>query len=239
MNKSILVTLFLSTLALPSAFAGVIDTDPLNIVFVDSASVADPLGINQLESDDNIFLIEEKQNFVLEDNLAVEQLISSPDNLTLDGSSTHSDVLVAGTEINSFLFHYDAITASPTGTSWTRDLSGRFTFDTEIIAVIWTGPLFPNTGTEYDLLGASDYLGNSTYTFTEGRGLEPESGESSDATQDFFTISDDLKTVDVNFKVMPEFSDHLRVITAAKIPEPTAILLFGSALALLGFRRFS
>ncbi len=52
----------------------------------------------------------------------------------------------------------------------------------------------------------------------------------------FEGAGDDLKTITVDFKVMPEYADQIRIIT--KVPEPAAILLFGTALCLFGFRRF-
>jgi len=245
MKKNLFVALIFSVFSMPSALAGVIYIDDLA-----GYGVSNPLVVDSLQSDDDIFLLEEQQNHLLTEDLVVEQLISSPGSLGLDFNSAHNSIVAAGTTISSFLFHYDAVTASSTGTSWTRDLAGSFTFDTEIIAVIWSGPLFESQGVEWDLLGKSDYLAGSQMYFPDGaligddragigRGLEPQSAVSANDTKDDFIISADLKTINVNFKVMPEYADQLRVITAAKIPEPTAILLFGTALCLFGFRRFS
>lgn len=245
MKKNMIVALLLSTFIIPSAFSGVIYIDDLA-----EYGVANPLVVDALQSDDNIFLLQEEQGHFLTEDLVVEQLINSPSSLELDVNSTHNSVISAGTTINSFLFHYDAITASSTGTSWTRDLSGSFTFDTEILAVIWSGPLNENQGFEWDLLGESDYLAGSQVYFPNGtltgdnrpgigRGLEPPTSSFLNITDDSFSVSTDLKTINVNFKVMPQYADQLRIITAEKIPEPTAILLFGTALCLFGFRRFS
>lgn len=243
MIKNIVVVFFCSVLFIQSAFAGVIYIDDLT-----NYGVANPLVVDSLESDGDIFLLEEQQNYRLTEDLAVEQLVSTA--TSLDYNSGHNSFVSSGTVINSFLFHYDAVTASSTGTSWTRDLSGSFTFDTEIIAVIWSGPLKVGQGIEWDLLGQSDYLAGSQAYFPNGaltgddrlsigRGLEPQSAVSPNDTKDDFIVSADLKTINVNFKVMPQFADQLRIITAEKIPEPTAILLFGTALCLFGFRRFS
>jgi hypothetical protein len=248
MKYNILHGFMLLLLTAPSAFATVIDTtDSENVTYIDSFTLATTVGGTLVgntpayQSDDSVFLFEEKQNLTLSNDLMVDQLISAS-SLTLDTGSSHDSVLLAGNIINSYLLNFDAITASSTGTSWTREILGSFTFPSDIIAIIWTGQILnPSTDTEYDLLGASDgVLSDIGYDFGIGRGLEPPTASTSTATKDDFTISADYRTIDFSFKGIPEFADHLRVITrTVDVPEPTTLLLFGSALALFGFRRLS
>ena len=160
---------------------------------------ANPLLVDSLQSDENIYMFTEQQDVTLQSNLSVDQLVNSS-NLTLDSSPSLGE-LIEGTSINSYLFHFDAITVDPNtvvgNSPGSRSIQDTYTFDSIILAVIWSGPT--NAGSLFD--------------------------------RDYLTKSD--------LKVNPIFADQIRVITAVKVPEPTTLLLFGSAVIfLLNLRRF-
>lgn len=239
MKKIILAPLFLSLLAINSAFAGFI-----------TQSAPSSLERDSLESNTDIFLLTEVEDYIVGsdplhngalevDLLTSTGLLGGPLETPPPGQSIDT-----GIAINSYLFHFDAVGSE---TSFVQIINGEFTFATEILAMIWSGPL--DQGGGVDNLTKTDYLAtNSQYfqaTTTDiagagrGRGLEDTFTIVTDNTRDFFKISDDLKTIEVNFRVQPKFSDQLRIITAAvEVPEPAAIWLLGSALLLLvGFKR--
>tara|TARA_B110000467_G_C18249769_1_gene439706 strand:+ start:424 stop:1092 length:669 start_codon:yes stop_codon:yes gene_type:complete len=222
MIRIFLISLLILSLSINSAVAGLIVGN----------DIPTSLEINALpESDTDIFLYLEQEDFTLTSELAVDYLATTG----LSGN------ILLGTKVNSFVFNYDAVGIDYNRGSFNSAISHLF--DTKILAIIWSGyrsdivnqPLSDNN------LDASDGilgLGNVSYaTGTNGRGLEVESLYDANGTRDSFTVSG--KQIDLSLFVRAPYADQLRVITAAKIPEPTAILLFGTALCLFGFRRFS
>lgn len=207
---------------------------------------ANPLLVDSLQSDENIYMFTEQQDVTLQSNLSVDQLVNSS-NLTLDSSPSLGE-LIEGTSINSYLFHFDAITVDPNtvvgNSPGSRSIQDTYTFDSIILAVIWSGPTNAGSLFDRDYLTKSDYLAGTQEYYPSGsglgRGLEPSTLEYLNAgTQDYFSISSDLSTISFDLKVNPIFADQIRVITAVKVPEPTTLLLFGSAVIfLLNLRRF-
>lgn len=239
MKKIILAPLFLSLLAINSAFAGII-----------TQSSPSSLERDSLESNTDIFLLTEVEDYIVGSDplhngaLEVDLLTSSGLLGGPLGAPPSGQSIAAGSLVNSYLFHFDAIGSE---TSFVQIINGEFTFATEILGLIWSGPL--DQGGGVDNLTKTDFLATNSQYFQapstdtagagRGRGLEDTFTIVTDNTRDFFKISDDLKTIEVNFRVQPKFSDQLRIITAAvKVPEPAAIWLLGPAiLLLLGSRR--
>ncbi|GAA0810177.1 hypothetical protein GCM10009111_00660 [Colwellia asteriadis] len=223
MLKSILISLITLSSLVNFANAGIISGN----------AIPSSLEVNSNpESDTDIFLYAERQNVMLGADLDVDFLAATG----LSGS------LLAGTTVNSFIFNYDAV-----GTDYSRgsfNATGTHFFDTKILAVIWTGSrpgAQPQTAKN---LGKSDsVLGVAGVTYPTdflGRGLELEADfYGANGTNDVFTVSGNQ--IDLSLFARAPYSDQLRVITAAKVevPEPAAIVLFGTALCLFGFRRFS
>ncbi|MAG76692.1 MAG: hypothetical protein CL811_08020 [Colwelliaceae bacterium] len=183
----------------------------------------------QPESDTDIFLYTEQENFTLTDDLGVDYL----------ASTGLSGVLAAGTELNSYIFNFDAVGDDYDRGSFSAEES--YSFETEILAVIWTGyressahPFSAN------LLDASDLVlgaaGTVYSTNSNGRGLEVEDFYGANNTQDSFVVNGNQ--IDLELFVRAPYADQLRVITAVKVPEPNAIMLFGLALILVATRRF-
>jgi len=229
MIKSFSVILFTIFLSINSAFAGIITGEDIPVSFT---------GGSQPESDTDIYLYVEQEDFILGTDLDVDFLVTTG----------NVGVLSSGTKVNSFIFNFDAVDMFTThAENWAR---GSFTvdesylFDTEILAIIWSGSRNPIIGEpdSNNFLATSDSIlgfpGTSYPSDVLGRGLELEEKFKNANTQDSFIISG--KKIDMSLFVRAPYADQFRVITAAKaeIPEPAAILLFGTALCLFGFRRF-
>ncbi|REL36566.1 hypothetical protein [Thalassotalea euphylliae] len=232
MNKLIVSTLLTVVVITQSAFATIIHVAPTS------------LNMNSLESDFDVFLIEERQNFTLTDDLVVDQLVDL--NSLTPEQNAFGEIIGHGTAINSFLFHADAV-GSNAGANTIRFYNETFVFDTEILALIWTGPDNSQFEDGKQLLTESDYLANIDYftiTGPEGQDVNGNKGvgrglESSifQGTDDFFRISNDLRTIEVDFKVAPKWADQLRVITAVEVPVPSTIPIILSSLCLMIFFR--
>ena len=183
------------------------------------------------ESNTDIFLFTERQNLTLGSDLNVDYL---------SGSNGSSGSIAAGTMVNSFIFHFDGIGSLTDGMS--LHSVGTHVFDFEILAVIWTSAR-PSAQPQTDNnLDASDSIlgisGLAYATGTLGRGLEVESFYNANQTADTFIVTGNQIELSVFSKAA--YIEQIRVITrTVDVPEPTTLLLFGSALALFGFRRLS
>lgn len=229
MIKHLLIS-FLALSITATAQAGIIEGGSLPV----------SLEMNVNESNDDIFLYTEQENFLLTDNLDVDYL----------GSTTNAGVIASGTTVNSFVLNFDAVGVGYTVNSF--NASGSYLFDTEILGIIWGGTrpdgqqigvngnsaTAPSSG----FLDVSDdifKISGTTYATGEiGRGLEPEAWFNSNNTADVVSASG--RQLDLSLWVKPAYADQLRVITAVKVPEPSTLVLFGAAaLCLLNIRRVS
>ena len=113
-------TLFLlvALLLVTNAQAGIIVSDTTPSSLLPNA---------QPESNTDIFLYTEQQNVTLSEDLSVDYL----------ASTGLSGVLAAGTELNSYIFNFDAVGDNYDLGSFSA--SGSYDFGTEILAVIWSG----------------------------------------------------------------------------------------------------
>lgn len=166
-----------------------------------------------LQSDTDIFGFSEVQNYTLTSDLYVNGMGAG----TYMGTGTAaSDVIGAGTMVNSYLFHADSITT----------LLSRFTatatFEEEIIGIIFeradlnsTDSILGNVGTTYSGLNP-----NSDYR-------EFEAGAACGVNVvDCATISGDLRTLSLDLGTT-SYIDQIRVITRASVnvPEPSSLIL--------------
>ncbi|NQY63773.1 MAG: hypothetical protein HRT38_08535 [Alteromonadaceae bacterium] len=223
MNKhlifSILITLFVVNTANAGLISGNInDTLPLPTV----------LALNSLpESNTEIFLYTERQDFSLPSDLSVDFFTGT----------ASSGVIAANTRINSFFINFDAVGTEYTENSFNAE--GSYLFDTEILGVIWGGYRPEAQPLSSGFLDASDSLvglpGIIYGTSALGRGLEPENFFGENTTQDvLYVLGPNNRRLDLSLFVKPAYADQLRVITAvAEVPVPATLLLFGPALLLL------
>lgn len=171
------------------------------------------LTLNVLESDQDIRVFDESQNFTLGDDLYVNHLVTG-------GGTFYSEAFLSdgyipqGTGVNSHLVHFDPTEG--------KRLSGSITFSERIIGVI-----ISNGDNE---LENSDFLGASNFSDENSRGLGLGWW-----WHDNFTISDDLKELTVSLYASTVM-DEVRVITAVPIPGTVWLLGFG-IMGLVGIRR--
>lgn len=227
MIKHLLISFFALSIT-TTAQAGII----LSGNIYDTNPLPTSLALNTLpESNTNIFLYTEREDFLLTSDLNVDYM----------GSTTTEGVISSGTKINSFFLNFDAVGDEYTVNSFNS--VGSYLFDTEILGIIWSGTrpdaqnlIVPSSGF-LDLSDGILGLAGTTYaTDAIGRGLEPEDFYLTNGTTDEVTVSG--RQLDVSLFVKPAYADQLRVITA--VPEPTTLLLFGTAvICLVNLRRFS
>lgn len=171
-----------------------------------------PFSVAQGEKQDNwqIYAFDEK-TITLGDSLTVDWLASSGNRLNSGGG-----IIASGTRVQSHFLHFDP-------DSW-RKVSGTIEFSDEILGVIFT-----NTG----LNGTDDLLGDDDITY----GKKRRKYEGNDQQHSFLDNSNNRLLTLTNW-AGANFMDQARVITAAPVPVPAALWLFGSGiLAILGIRR--
>jgi hypothetical protein len=173
--------------------------------------------LDAYESDDVLIVFSEQQNVLLQDDLRVN--FTEP-GLYDDRSDLPTPVprIAAGTLVDSYFLHADPVTGGIL-------YSGSITFDTDVLGVIVGGVLLDESD---DIIGspttfyAWDYYG-------AGRGLALSG-------RDTIELSLDRRTITFSFTTR-RLMDEVRVITAASVPEPGALLLMGTALAAVAGRR--
>ncbi len=169
------------------------------------------LSLGSYENSEHIFIFKEKQGYTLSDELQVDHLVTSDTNgwLSSSGDLT-SGTIHSGKKINVFLIHFD-----PEGDASSNPitLSGSVTFSNNIIGL---------EVTQSGLDNSDNFLGFSNHTYPTKqslRGLELSG-------QDYFKISDNLRTLDVNLTATNSL-DEIRIITATPIPSSILILSTG------------
>lgn len=205
----------------PSAGADIISTTPtVEILPTPPGSVV----AGDLEDDDLVRIFLEQESLLLGTDVPVD--ISLPGTYDSPGDAfLTSTVVPAGTIVNSYLIHFDQITAvfPDAGT-----ISGSVTFDEIILGLIvlpghgdtvltldLTDPILGAAGTIYPVGPAGD-----------SRGLE-EVGVGDPPAADVVILSADLHTVSFDFMTF-EATDQIRVLTL--VPEPSALALLALGL---------
>ena len=150
--------------------------------------------VNKLESNSNAMFFQEQQNVTLNKTLTVDA--SKSGSYVHDSSFKPANIL-AGNKVNSYYLHADKVGQT---LSFVH-ARGTITFNEPILGVITTRAGLNN----------SDYLGGTTTTYpTSGRLMD-----SSDMINpDWFSVSDDRKTITFDFQTSTH-SDDIRIITAA------------------------
>ena len=214
---SLFSLVFFVTVALLStqSLASIISTSP-SVYKVDApASVL----LHAKESNDQIIIFDELQGFTLTDNVTLN--ITSPGDYPEDTFTPGT--ISSGTTVDVHLIHFDPV-GSPANPI---RLQGSVTFGADILGVI----VFDSS------LYGSDWLGNPTTTYPSvGHGYFSQRGPEFDP-QDYFTLSEDMRTLSVDLLSQDKL-DEIRIVTNAAVPIPSAIWMLGSGLiAFAGIRK--
>ncbi len=175
---------------------------------------------DQTQSNTDIRLIQE-QTLTLASDLTVDR--ANPYGLSGTfgpEASVGNQIIAAGTEVTSYLLHFDPVTAGTTA-------NGIYTFDQEIVGLIFhTVKLNATDG----LLGLSSiiYPTDPDAQSTQFRGALNEA-------TDQLIISADRRTIDLTMFAGGNGSiDQIRILTAQAVPEPNGVALLAIAAAALG-----
>jgi hypothetical protein len=167
--------------------------------------IAPPSSVNPnaTESDTQTFVFFES-NALLTSDLAVDGIAAGVYTSSVAGT------VASGTDVSSYFLHGDKIGSTATGVS----MSGSITFAQNILGVIATSPK----------LNASNFLGAPGTSYGTNSLRDYELG-----ANEFFTISNDLKTLTYQYTVS-DSADQLRIVTDA-VPEPASMTILGAAVA--------
>ena len=163
-----------------------------------------------LENDFYGFVFQEQSNLVLSAPLTVNA--QGPGTYDINNASS-SLVVPTGTPIQSYFVHFDSVGMPNRYISYTCTI----TFANNILGVIYM---------ENELNASDAPLGapGTTYATNEvWRGFE--------GNFDSITISNDLKTVTINSRLLNHL-DQIRIITDV-VPEPSSLLVLAAGLPLL------
>ncbi len=181
----------------------------------DAVAISAPSSVVQgaFQDNDNFYVFEEIRNFTLTSDLSVDWLASDGGAL----SNGNGGFIDAGTRINSYFLHFDPNKDE-------QKVYGELTFSDPVLAVIYSRLNLKNTD---DMLGAS----GTAYADKQNRGYEPGVDLKYRALITGYSLW-------ITNQAGKNFTDQARVITAAPVPVPAALWLFGSGiLAMLVLRR--
>lgn len=198
-----------------STFAGVIESTGAIAFFGEPPESVRKFA---LQSSTEIVAFQEQFSFTLDQRVRIDAWLPGSYDQGADLGKTWID---AGTLVNSYFVHQDSIRHDGA-----IILAGSLTFDEEILGVITRkGSLRLSDGS----LGAA----STQYPLSRrmGRGLELN------PLRDWFTISDDRRTITFNLRTRPAV-DQIRIITAAApVPAPGALLALVAGICSIKRRR--
>ncbi|MEX2666062.1 hypothetical protein [Candidatus Uabimicrobium amorphum] len=173
---------------------------------------------NQTQSDDQIFVFQEREDFVLGQDLNVDTTATGTFN-----SANEPGVIAAGTEVDVFLIHMDPFVAL------THNNAGSIVFSNPIIGLITTAASLNNTDAVIgDPASIYDAPAPGFRGIFDGGGINDTLTVSADR---FVLDLDTLGTANGNN------AEQIRVITVANsVPEPSMYFLL-VCLSLLFYRK--
>ena len=218
MKKTLTV---LTVLALAFAMVGSASADMVSYTGdVDySASIPTDLRLDKYESDDDIFVFDEKQNLTLASALSVD--IAKPGTYNDAGDLVGAGgVIPAGTIVNSYIVHVD-----PKGTpSGLVTYQGSITLSEKILGLIVNTSGLNSTDSVLGALG-------TTYDSSTMRGLEF-------TNQDQVTLWVSPDGMGMTLKAS-NVLDNIRVVELVPVPGAVVLGLLGLGVAGLKLRKFA
>jgi len=177
------------------------------------------------ESNDHIYVWKEVEGLRLDGGKSVKVNASTPGYY--NEMSDLSDSFITGDDVwvTSYFIHADYIGSPPPGTAGTW-LSGSITFEEDILGLILVDVDIPLS---HALLGAP----GTTYDGGSKSGLELDTKPKWDR----FTLSADMKTIDIEQFWVSTVRDTVRVVAFHVVPEPGTLVLIVSGGAFLLARK--
>jgi len=209
MRRLIFITIVCAFMAVPAVADLISSTGDVSY----STAIPGDLTLNAYESDDYIYVFDEKQNLTLTSDLAVDIALSGLYDEASDLVGA-GGIIGAGTAVNSYIVHVD-----PIGTTNLVEYDGSVTFSNKILGVI----------VETSSLNSTDsVLGVSTTSYYTGqlRGLEW-------TNQDEVQLSISMDGMTMHLETQ-NILDNIRVVEL--VPVPGAVLLGILGLGVAGFK---
>jgi hypothetical protein len=202
-----------------SAQASILSTSS-GVIVLDPPPLSVEHGV--LLSDTDIYVFQERIALILPSDLTVNT--SQPGTYS-SFSQLVSNVIPAGSTINSYLFHADEVTTVDEVRAY-QLRSVTFTPEEHVVGLIVSTNLLRLSDPAAGFPGTGYPTGSSGISGLEMLPYQPE------PWPDGVQLSNDLQTVTITWAVGIDNHDQMRVITVTT-PEPSAFLLAGSALTAL------
>lgn len=184
----------------------------------DILQIPAPLSVvtGELENDDRAILFQEKENFLLAQDLIVDAALPGSYGPEADLSMYPQGVVPAGTWVTSYYLHIDPVTP---GTQY----AGSIVFDSSVLGIAFWHTL-ASTGSQLGL----------TETAYSSSGVNVNLKD-----QIIWTTDNDLHEISLNIRT-DKYADNFRVLVqgSAPVPLPPSLYILSSGLiALVGIRR--
>ena len=204
--RTLLIALMLALLTIPvmgqvrgvSGVASVSNT-------VEAIQPPASLANGNLESDTRAFIFLERENVTLDQNVTLDYTV--PGRYSLDFSSRTPETIRSGTQVNSYLIHFDPEDRF-SGDPFSSLLAGQVTFEQEILGFITV---------RENLISTSGRLGSPNTNYQDLSGLEFVRVDLEPKDEMFFEAN--RRTIRFEFRDRTEI-DQMRVITASESTTP-------------------
>jgi len=183
---------------------------------VEVSPIPSDLTLNVYESDENIFVFDEKQNLLLPSDVDVDITQAGTYN---DAGDLTPGTIAAGTAVNSYLIHVDPEGTAPSLVTY----EGSITFSNRILGVIVNAQSLNDSDSVLGIDTTTYWQSGSYWSY---RGLEW-------TPQDEVLISISLDGMTMHLEAS-NVLDNIRVVEA--VPVPGAVLLGMLGLSVVGVK---
>jgi hypothetical protein len=226
----ILRALFLCVSTVPAVLAANVGIESFNGNITFPSSIPSSLLSGVLERNSAAYGYVEKTGFTLTQALPVDLIPAGPYPRNFDlTSQANPGLLPVGLKVNSYFVHYDPVGSSDPSIHNPGTVQIVFAENSYIAGIQVTRLRQGNvassqlhmTGVTYETSAAAEY------------GVELDSG--SNNYPDWVHVIDP-RTIEIRLHSATDNIDNMRILTV-ETPEPATLLLFGSALALVVWKR--